>query len=107
MASVPTADVVVTNPTHYAIALKYESEIMTAPKVVAKGVDEVAFRIRDVANENNVPIVENPPLARALFVAPEIDDEVLEHYKAVAEVISYVVYQLKNKKQLMHKLCVA
>ena len=98
MASVPTADVVVTNPTHYAIALKYESEIMTAPKVVAKGVDEVAFRIRDVANENNVPIVENPPLARALFVAAEIDDEVPpEHYKAVAEVISYV-YQLKNKK---------
>jgi len=98
MASVPTADVVVTNPTHYAIALKYESEIMTAPKVVAKGVDEVAFRIRDIANENNVPIVENPPLARALFVAAEIDDEVPpEHYKAVAEVISYV-YQLKNKK---------
>ena len=98
MASVPTADVVVTNPTHYAIALKYESEIMTAPKVVAKGVDEVAFRIRDVVNENNVPIVENPPLARALFVAAEIDDEVPpEHYKAVAEVISYV-YQLKNKK---------
>ena len=98
MASVPTADVVVTNPTHYAIALKYESEIMTAPKVVAKGVDEVAFRIRDVGNENNVPIVENPPLARALFVAAEIDDEVPpEHYKAVAEVISYV-YQLKNKK---------
>ena len=98
MASVPTADVVVTNPTHYAIALKYESEIMRAPKVVAKGVDEVAFMIRDIANENNVPIVENPPLARALFVAAEIDDEVPpEHYKAVAEVISYV-YQLKNKK---------
>ena len=60
MASVPTADVVVTNPTHYAIALKYDSEIMAAPKVVAKGVDEVAFRIRDVANDNDVPIVENP-----------------------------------------------
>ena len=98
MASVPTADVVVTNPTHYAIALKYDSEIMAAPKVVAKGVDEVAFRIRDVANDNDVPIVENPPLARALFAAAEIDDEVpQEHYKAVAEIISYV-YQLKNRK---------
>ena len=98
MASVPTADVVVTNPTHYAIALKYDSEIMAAPKVVAKGVDEVAFRIRDVADDNDVPIVENPPLARALFAAAEIDDEVpQEHYKAVAEIISYV-YQLKNRK---------
>ena len=98
MASVPTADVVVTNPTHYAIALKYDSEIMAAPKVVAKGVDEVAFRIRDVADDNDVPIVENPPLARALFAAAEIDDEVpQEHYKAVAEIISYV-YQLKHRK---------
>ena len=59
MAAVPTADVVVTNPTHFAVALKYESEIMSAPKVVAKGVDEVAFRIRDLANDNDVPIVEN------------------------------------------------
>lgn len=97
MAAVPSADVVVTNPTHYAIALKYESETMTAPKVIAKGVDDVAFRIRDVANDNDIPIVENPILARALFVAAEIDDEVPpEHYKAVAEIISYV-YQLKNK----------
>ena len=84
MASVPTADVVVTNPTHYAIALKYDSEIMAAPKVVAKGVDEVAFRIRDVANDNDVPIVENAPLARALFAAAEIDDEVpQEHYNCL------------------------
>ena len=98
MAAVPTADVVVTNPTHFAVALKYESEIMSAPKVVAKGVDEVAFRIRDLANDNDVPIVENPPLARALFAAAELDDEVpSEHYKAVAEIISYV-FQLKNKK---------
>ena len=98
MAAVPTADVVVTNPTHFAVALKYESEIMSAPKVVAKGVDEVAFRIRDLANDNDVPIVENPPLARALFAAADLDDEVpSEHYKAVAEIISYV-FQLKNKK---------
>lgn len=97
MAAVPTADVVVTNPTHFAVALKYEIDSMGAPKVVAKGADEVAFRIREVANENDVPIVENPPLARALFSAADIDDEVPpEQYKAVAEVISYV-FQLKNK----------
>lgn len=97
MAAVPTADVVVTNPTHFAIALKYDIDSMGAPRVVAKGVDDVAFRIRDVANENDVPIIENPPLARALFDVAEIDEEVPpEHYKAVAEVISYV-FQLKNK----------
>jgi flagellar biosynthetic protein FlhB len=97
MAAVPTADVVVTNPTHFAIALKYESEVMSAPKVVAKGVDEVAFRIRDVATENDIPIIENPPLARALFATADIDDEIpSEHYKAVAEIISFV-FKLKNK----------
>jgi flagellar biosynthetic protein FlhB len=97
MAAVPTADVVVTNPTHFAIALKYVSESMSAPKVVAKGVDEVAFRIRDVATENNIPIIENPPLARALFATADIDDEIpAEHYKAVAEIISFV-FKLKNK----------
>lgn len=97
MAAVPTADVVVTNPTHFAIALKYDMDAMAAPRVVAKGADDVAFRIRDVANDNDVPIIENPPLARALFAAADIDDEVPpEHYKAVAEIISYV-FQLKNK----------
>ncbi|MBM86324.1 MAG: flagellar biosynthesis protein FlhB [Rhodospirillaceae bacterium] len=97
MAAVPTADVVVTNPTHFAVALKYDMESMSAPRVVAKGVDEVAFRIRDVANENDVPIVENPPLARALFDVADVDEEIPpEHYKAVAEVISYV-FQLKKK----------
>ena len=97
MAAVPTADVVVTNPTHFAVALKYESEIMSAPRVVAKGVDEVAFRIRELANDNDVPIVENPPLARALFATADLDDEVpSEHYRAVAEIISYV-FQLKNR----------
>jgi flagellar biosynthesis protein FlhB len=97
IAAVPTADVVVTNPTHFAVALKYEIDAMGAPRVVAKGADDVAFRIRDVAKENDVPIVENPPLARALFSVSDIDEEVPpEHYKAVAEVIRYV-FQLKNK----------
>lgn len=92
MTAVPEADVVVTNPTHYAVALTYKMENMTAPKLVAKGVDKVALRIRNVAEENDVPIVENPPLARALFATVEIDEEVPpEHYKAVAEVIGYVM----------------
>lgn len=87
----PDATVVVTNPTHFAVALKYEYEDMEAPIVVAKGADLVAKRIRDLANENNIPIVENPALARGLFQAAEIDEPIpLEHYKAVAEVISYV-----------------
>ena len=92
MASVPDADVIVTNPTHYAIALKYKMQEMQAPILVAKGVDEVAARIRECAEENDIPIVENPPLARALFASVEIDEEVpAEHYMAVAEVIGYVM----------------
>ncbi|MDG1286246.1 MAG: flagellar biosynthesis protein FlhB [Rickettsiales bacterium] len=97
MANVPGADVIITNPTHYAVALKYNQGNMAAPEVVAKGKDKVAFRIRDVADKNDIPIVENPPLARALFTV-DVEDEVpLEHYKAVAEIISYV-YKLKGKK---------
>lgn len=97
MAAVPTSDVVITNPTHFAVALKYETGTMRAPVVVAKGADEVAFRIREVAKEHEVPIVENPPLARILFAEAEVDDEIpYEHYKAVAEVIGYV-YRLKGK----------
>ena len=96
MAAVPTATVIITNPTHYAVALKYEQG-MGAPVVVAKGVDAVAFKIREIGQENNVPIVENPPLARALHATVEIDQEVKpEHYKAVAEVIGYVM-RLKAK----------
>jgi flagellar biosynthetic protein FlhB len=91
IAAVPTATVVVTNPTHYAVALKYEKG-MAAPICVAKGVDSLAMRIRAVATENGVAIVENPPLARALHATVEIDDEIpVEHYKAVAEVIGYVL----------------
>ncbi|PKU26027.1 flagellar biosynthesis protein FlhB [Telmatospirillum siberiense] len=97
MAAVPKADVVVTNPTHFACALKYDSETMNAPTLVAKGQDLVAFRIREIAKENNVPIVENPPLARALYATVDLDREVPpDHYKAVAEVISYVM-RLKGK----------
>jgi flagellar biosynthesis protein FlhB len=91
MAAVPTASVVITNPTHYAVALRYEQG-MNAPLCVAKGVDAVARRIREVALEHAVPVVENPPLARALHATVEIDREIPpEHYKAVAEVIGYVM----------------
>ena len=91
MAAVPEASVIVTNPTHYAIALKYEPDKMDAPKVVAKGVDVLARRIREIATEHKVPIVENPPLARALYKV-ELDDPIpIEHYKAVAGVISYIM----------------
>lgn len=91
MAAVPDADVVITNPTHFAVALKYDSEEMDAPRVVAKGQDLIAQRIREIAEDNDIIIVENPPLARALFASVELDDEVPpEHYQAVAEVISYV-----------------
>jgi flagellar biosynthetic protein FlhB len=92
MARVPQATVVVMNPTHYAVALQYEAGNMTAPVCVAKGVDAVALRIRDKAKEHNVPVVENPPLARALYAAVEIDESIPpEHYKAVAQVIGYVL----------------
>ena len=92
MAAVPRADVVVTNPTHYAVALKYDQETMNAPVLVAKGVDLIAKRIRDLATENDVPLVENPPLARALYASVELDQEIPpEHYKTVAEVIGYVM----------------
>jgi flagellar biosynthetic protein FlhB len=91
MASVPDATVVITNPTHYAVALKYERG-MNAPVCVAKGMDAIALKIREVALANGVPIVENPPLARALHGTVEIDSEIpAEHYQAVAEVIGYVM----------------
>ncbi len=97
MASVPDATVVITNPTHYAVALHYE-EGMGAPQCVALGVDELALRIREVAKDADVPIVENPPLARALYASVELNEYVPEeHYAAVAKVIGYVL-QLRNKK---------
>jgi flagellar biosynthetic protein FlhB len=91
MAAVPKASVVITNPTHYAVALQYERG-MEAPICVAKGVDALALKIREVAAAHSVPVVENPPLARALHATVEIDDAIPpEHYKAVAEVIGYVM----------------
>jgi flagellar biosynthetic protein FlhB len=97
MAAVPGASVVITNPTHYAVALKYEMGAAGAPTVVAKGADLVALKIREVAEENDVPIVENPPLARALHANVGLDQEIpAEHYKAVAEIIGYV-FRLKGK----------
>ena len=93
----PNADVVITNPTHYAVALEYKIDEMSAPKLVAKGIDSLALRIREVAEEHDIPIVENPPLARALHAAVELDEEVPpEHFIAVAEVIGYVM-RLKGK----------
>jgi flagellar biosynthetic protein FlhB len=91
MAAVPQASVVITNPTHFAVALKYERG-MSAPVCVAKGTDLIAFKIREVAAAHDIPIVENVPLARALHAAVDIDEEIpLEHYHAVAEVIGYVM----------------
>ncbi len=96
MAAVPTASVIITNPTHYAVALKYDRG-MSAPICVAKGVDAIALKIREVATANDVPIVENVPLARALHATVEVDGEVsVEHYHAVAEVIGYVM-RLKRR----------
>lgn len=96
MAEVPKASVVIMNPTHYAVALKYEKG-MGAPVCVAKGVDAVALRIRGLAEESGVPVIVNPPLARALHASVDLDQEVPpEHYKAVAEVIGYVM-RLKAK----------
>ena len=91
IANVPKAAVIITNPTHYAVALQYERG-MEAPVCVAKGVDALALKIREVAGQHSIPIVENPPLARALHATVEVDQVIpLEHYKAVAEVISYVM----------------
>jgi flagellar biosynthetic protein FlhB len=99
MTAVPQASVIITNPTHYAVALKYDHGAMAAPVVVAKGVDAVALRIREVAKGADVPIVEAPPLARALYAAVEIDRPIpIEHYAAVAEIIGYVMRLAKRGK---------
>ncbi len=91
MAAVPKASVIITNPTHYSIALSYDRG-MAAPVCVAKGVDNIAFKIREIAKKHDIPIVENVPLARALYATVDIDDEIpVEHYHAVAEIIGYVM----------------
>lgn len=97
MADVPQADVVITNPTHFAIAIKYDPNAMQAPKIVAKGIDEVAQRIKKVAREADVTLVENRPLARTLYASVEIGDSIpQELFQAVAEVLAYV-YRIKGK----------
>jgi flagellar biosynthetic protein FlhB len=94
---VPTADVIVTNPTHFAIALKYDADTMHAPRVVAKGMDFMALRIREIAIENGVPILERAPLARALYKLVNVGQEIPEqYYSAVAEILAYV-YELSGK----------
>lgn len=98
MANVPKADVVITNPTHYAVALQYDDKTMMVPKVIAKGADEIAFRIREVAQSHRITIMRNPTLARALYDTAEIDEEIpVQHYQAVAKIISYI-YKLKGRK---------
>jgi flagellar biosynthetic protein FlhB len=98
MAAVPQATVILTNPTHYSIALKYDMESMDAPLVVAKGVDFLALRIREVAQEHEIPIVENPPLARGLYESVEVDESIPpKFYEAVAEVIRYVLMSSGKK----------
>ncbi|HEX7639577.1 MAG TPA: flagellar biosynthesis protein FlhB [Burkholderiaceae bacterium] len=97
MKAVPTADIVVTNPTHYAVALKYDQDAMAAPRVVAKGTDRLALRIRELAADGGVPVLEAPPLARALYTHVELDAEVPAMlFAAVAQVLAWV-YQLRQK----------
>ena len=97
MSRVPEADVVITNPTHYAVALKYDDAISAAPVVIAKGQDYVARKIKEIAVDNNVEIVENPPLAQSLFTICEVDDEIpADLYQAVADVLVFV-YRQKGK----------
>lgn len=96
MSSVPTSDVVVANPTHYAVAIKYDKTKAPAPIVVAKGIDYLAFQIKDIAKQNNVPIVENRPVARALYNSVPVDGMIpSDLYVAVAEILAYV-YKQKN-----------
>jgi flagellar biosynthesis protein FlhB len=99
MANVPKATVVLTNPTHYSVALRYDPETDAAPVCVAKGADAVALRIREVAQKSGVPLVENPPLARALFALVDIEDPIpREHFEAVAKVISFVMKTARDRK---------
>ena len=99
MAEIPTADVIVTNPTHYAVALKYTEGGNGAPKVVAKGADEIAAKIREIGKENNIPLLAAPPLARALYKHTELGQQIPEAlYAAVAEVLAYV-YQLRTYRE--------
>jgi flagellar biosynthetic protein FlhB len=97
MQDIPSADVVITNPTHYAVAIRYNTEKEDAPKIVAKGVDHLALKIKEIAREYNIQIIENPPLARELYKKCELNSMIPETlYKAVAEVLAFV-YKSSNK----------
>ncbi len=97
MQDVPESDVIISNPTHFAIAMKYDREYMSAPQVIAKGVDHIALRIIEVAGENDIMVYHNPNVARALYFQVEIGDDIPEEfYKAVAEILAFVY---KNKKK--------
>ncbi len=99
MIDIPTADVIITNPTHFAVALKYDGDTMVSPEIIAKGADHLALRIREIAKGHDIPIVENVPLARALYKTTNVGDAVPRNlYKAVAEVLAFV-YKLKRKKK--------
>ncbi|MBD7967234.1 flagellar biosynthesis protein FlhB [Paenibacillus gallinarum] len=99
MQEIPNADVIITNPTHFAVALKYDGNEMDAPKVIAKGADHVALRIREIAKDNGIMLMENKPLARALFQRAEIGDSIpADLFQAVAEVLAYV-YNLKGRNK--------
>ncbi len=91
MREVKNASVIVTNPTHYAVALKWQEQVMQAPVVAAKGVDETALAMREIAYENNIPIVENPPLARSLYLVPLGESIREEHYQAVADILAFII----------------
>lgn len=97
MSDVPSADVVITNPTHYAVALRYDNTKDSAPKIIAKGVDFLALKIREIAVEHDIPVIENPPLARALYEQVELEQTIpSDFYKAIAEIFTYI-YKLKGK----------
>jgi flagellar biosynthetic protein FlhB len=100
MTAVPNATVVIANPTHYAVALKYDRDLSPAPVVVAKGVNETALRIREVAESHDVPVIEDPPLARALYAAADIDETIpREHFEAVARIIGAILKLAERRRR--------
>jgi flagellar biosynthetic protein FlhB len=97
LTDVADSDVVITNPTHYAVALKYKKEESNAPIVIGKGIDFLAIKIKNIARDNKIPIIENPSMARALYDQLEIDQEIPEEfYEAIAEIFTYI-YELNKK----------
>ncbi len=99
IADVPKADVIITNPTHISIVIRYDGETMVAPQVIGKGQDHLAMKIREIAKEHNIPIVENVPLARALYKTVKVGEGVPRSlYKAVAEILAFVIQNQKEQK---------